>query len=120
MPALLKEPELRRSIEAYMYALYKGTSMVINAVGRSQALRSVLVSRRAALEMTCYPGSSARLTKLKYDWRGMTRGAEAPISFSDRRQALQVVDLLDTKKPLIVLRTRGSGVRRDAPNLSVT
>jgi hypothetical protein len=36
MPALLKEPELRRSIEAYMYALYKGTSMVINAVGRSQ------------------------------------------------------------------------------------
>jgi hypothetical protein len=36
MPALLKEPELRRSIEAYMYALYQGTSMVINAVGRRQ------------------------------------------------------------------------------------
>ena len=36
MPALLKEPELRRSIEAYMYALYKATSMVITAVGRSQ------------------------------------------------------------------------------------
>lgn len=36
MPALLKEPELRRSTEAYMYALYKAISTVINAVGRSQ------------------------------------------------------------------------------------
>jgi hypothetical protein len=31
------------------------------------------------------------------------------------RQALQVIDLQDTKQPSIVLRTRGSGVRRAAP-----
>jgi len=28
--------------------------------------------------MTCYPGSSVRLIKLKYDWRGTTKGGEAP------------------------------------------
>ena len=111
----------------HQYRIHLGAGgLVINAVGRSQGT-PVDVSVAEGY-VGCEPLSN---------FRGGRRPSRAPTPHSARdviwacarpgqmgcavfvtgpcwtswRQALQVVDLSDTKEPQIVLRTRGSGVR---------